>query len=63
MATKNNNLLIQEEWIKLEQLRFVEGDSKVKDQVWKSCVHAMNQRMSKLKDEKRKQQKEDVWTG
>ena len=55
----NNENLIALNPIKVDQIRktvlgFVECDSNVKEKVWRSCVHAMNQPMSKLKNDKRK---------
>ena len=55
----NNENLIALNPVKVDQIRrtvlkFVEVTLKVKENTWKSCVNAMNQRMSKLKDEKRK---------
>ena len=63
-GNNNENLLAlnpgRVDQIRTTVLRFVEGDSNVKDKVWQSCVHAMNQRMSKLNHEKRKLPKEDA---
>ncbi len=61
----NSENLIALNPVKVDQIRrtvlgFVEGDSKVKENTWKSCVNAMNQRMSKLREEKRKLPKEVV---